>query len=72
MKNARTGVKRTSFSSSGTIRSTPTKAEPRLSKTQRSMRDNKQPIGKQQTDNQSEEDISHRDGKGDKQERKKE
>ena len=36
--------------------------------TQRSKRDNKQPIGKQRANNQSEEDTKHRGGKGEKEE----
>ena len=36
--------------------------------TQESKRENKQPIGKQHVDNQSEEDTSHRDGKREKEE----
>ena len=47
------------------MRPTPTKAEARLCKTHESKRDNKQPIGKQHADNQSEED---RDEKGEKEE----
>ena len=39
------------------------KAEGRLSKTQVNKRDNKQPIGKQHADNQSEEGKSLRGGK---------
>ena len=58
----------TSFSSSGTIGPTPTKAETRLSKTQESMRGNKHPIGKQRTNNQLEEYISNKGGKGEKEE----
>ena len=54
------------------MRPTPTKAEARLSKTQKSKRDNKQPIGKKHADNQSEEDTKHRGEKGEKQEEKKE
>ena len=41
-----------------------TKAEARLSKTQKSKRDNKQPIGKQHVYNQSEEGTNYRGGKG--------
>ena len=63
-----TDFKRTSLSSSGAIRPTFTKAEARVFKIQERMRDNKQPIGKQHTDNQSEEDMSHRGGKGEKEE----
>ena len=40
------------------------KAEARLSKTQESKRDNKQPIGKQHADNQTEKDPNHTGGKG--------
>ena len=36
--------------------------------TQESKRDNKQPIGKQHTDSQSEEDLSHSGEKGEKEE----
>ena len=50
------------------MRPTPTKAEARLSKTQENKKNNKQPIGKQHADSQSEEDKSHRDGKGEKEE----
>ena len=60
--------KKTSFPPSGTIGLTPTQAETILSKTQESMRNNKQPIRKQHADNQSEEDTSHRGGKGEKEE----
>ena len=55
-----TWFKRTSLSSSGAMQPTPTKAEARLNKTQTNKRDNKQPIGKQLADSQSEEDKSHR------------
>ena len=61
-----TGFKRTSLSSSGAMRLTLTKAEARLSKIQESKRDNKQPIRQQHADNKSEEDTSHRSGKGEK------
>ena len=44
------------------------KTEARLSKTQEGMRDNKQSTGKQHAGNQSEEDMSHRDRKGEKEE----
>ena len=63
-----TGFKRTSLSSSGAKQPTPTKAEGRLSKTQVNKRDNKQPIGKQHADNQSEEGKSLRGGKSEKEE----
>ena len=46
----------------------PTKVETRLSKTQESKRDNKQPIGNKHADNQSEKDTNHRGGKGEKEE----
>ena len=36
--------------------------------TQKRKRDNKQPIGKQHTDNQSKEDVNHRGGKVEKEE----
>ena len=42
-------------------------AETRLSK-HMEIRDNKQPIGKQHANTQSEEDTSHRDGKREKEE----
>ena len=42
--NYTTGFKRTSLSSSGTMRPIPTKAETRISKVQESKRDNKQSI----------------------------
>ena len=48
------------------MRPTPTKAEARLSKTQESKRDNKQPIRKQHADNQTEVDTSRRGRKGEK------
>ena len=63
-----TGFKRTRLSSSGAKGPTTTKAEVRLSKTQENKRDNKQPIGKQHADNQSEEDKSLRGGMGEKEE----
>ena len=46
------------------MRPTPTKAETRLSKTRESIRGNKQPIAKHHADKQSEENTSHRGGKG--------
>ena len=48
---------------------TPMKAEARLSKTQESKRDNKQPTGNQHVKNQSEEDTNHRGGKEEKEEK---
>ena len=69
MKTARLVSKgQASLSSSGAKQPTTTKAEGRLSKTQEKKRDNKQPIGKQHADNQSEEDKSLRGGKSEKEE----
>ena len=47
---------------------TTTKAEGGLSKRQVNKRNNKQPIGKQNADNKSEEDMSHSDEKVEKEE----
>ena len=63
-----TSFKRTSLSSSGAKQPTTMKAEIRLRKTQVNKRDNKQPIGKQHADNQSEEAKSLRGGKSEKKE----
>ena len=63
-----TSFKRTSLSSSGAMWPTPTKAEARLSKTQESKRDNKQPIRKQHADKQKEEDMNHRGEREEKEE----
>ena len=67
-ENCTTGFKRTSLSSTGAMRPTPTKAEARLSKTQESKRGNKQPIEKKHADNLLEEDTSQRGLKGEKEE----
>ena len=50
------------------MRPTPMETEARLSKTQESKRDNKQPIGKQHAHNQSEEGKSLRGGESEKEE----
>ena len=68
-ENCPTGFKRTNLSSSGAMWPTPTKAEAGLSKTWERMKYNKQSIGKQYADNLSEEDTSHTDGKGEKDEK---
>ena len=60
--------KKTSLSSSGAKQPTTTKAEGRFSKTQEDKRDNRQPIGKQHANNQSEEGKSLRSGKSEKEE----